>query len=43
MHAAGFMRTAPPGELCAEDGAAMWRVHVDAAAFLADMCGGASL
>ncbi len=36
VHAAGFMRTAPLGELCAEDGAAMWRVHVDAAAFLAD-------
>nr|WP_311526967.1 SDR family oxidoreductase [uncultured Ralstonia sp.] len=36
VHAAGFMRTAPLGELSAADGAAMWRVHVDAAAFLAD-------
>ncbi|AGH86519.1 hypothetical protein MAFF211471_50390 (plasmid) [Ralstonia solanacearum] len=36
MHAAGFMRTAPLGELSAADGAAMWRVHVEAAAFLAD-------
>lgn len=34
VHAAGFMRTAPLGELAAEDGAAMWRIHVDAAAFL---------
>lgn len=36
IHAAGFMRTAPLGELDAQDGAAMWRVHVDAAAFLAN-------
>lgn len=36
VHAAGFMRTAPLGELSAADGEAMWRVHVDAAAFLAD-------
>ncbi|MCK4126958.1 SDR family oxidoreductase [Ralstonia pseudosolanacearum] len=36
MHAAGFMRTAPLGELSAADGEAMWRVHVEAAAFLAD-------
>jgi len=36
VHAAGFMRTAPLGELSVVDGAAMWRVHVDAAAFLAD-------
>ncbi|MDD1506105.1 SDR family NAD(P)-dependent oxidoreductase [Pseudomonas sp. CNPSo 3701] len=31
VHAAGFMRTAPLGELRAEDGAAMWQVHVSAA------------
>ncbi|MGF6770257.1 NAD(P)-dependent dehydrogenase (short-subunit alcohol dehydrogenase family) [Paraburkholderia sp. GAS199] len=36
VHAAGFMKTAPLGELSAQDGAAMWRIHVDAAAFLAD-------
>lgn len=34
VHAAGFMRTAPLGELATEDGAAMWRLHVDAAAVL---------
>ncbi|VXD04676.1 Oxidoreductase [Pseudomonas sp. 8Z] len=31
VHAAGFMRTAPLGELRYEDGAAMWQVHVSAA------------
>ncbi|TDY22938.1 NAD(P)-dependent dehydrogenase (short-subunit alcohol dehydrogenase family) [Paraburkholderia sp. BL6665CI2N2] len=36
VHAAGFMRTAPLGELSADDGAAMWRIHVDSAAFLAN-------
>ncbi|HUC51065.1 MAG TPA: SDR family oxidoreductase [Xanthobacteraceae bacterium] len=36
VHAAGFMRTAPLGELNADDGAAMWRVHVAAAALIAD-------
>ncbi|GAB3628964.1 short-chain dehydrogenase [Pandoraea terrae] len=36
VHAAGFMRTALLGDLAPEDGAAMWRVHVDAAAFLAN-------
>lgn len=36
VHAAGFMRTAPLGELASADGAAMWRIHVDAAAFLAN-------
>lgn len=36
VHAAGFMRTAALGELSMEDGAAMWRVHVEAAACLAD-------
>jgi NAD(P)-dependent dehydrogenase (short-subunit alcohol dehydrogenase family) len=36
VHAAGFMRTAPLGALAAEDGAAMWRIHVDSAAFLAN-------
>lgn len=36
VHAAGFMRTAPLGELVAEDGAAMWQVHVAAATQLVD-------
>jgi len=36
VHAAGFMHTAPLGELNAEDGAAMWRIHVGAAAVIAD-------
>jgi len=36
IHAAGFMRTAPLGELSLDEGAQMWRVHVDAAALLAD-------
>jgi 3-oxoacyl-[acyl-carrier protein] reductase len=36
VHAAGFMRTAPLGALIPEDGAAMWRLHVDAAAIIAD-------
>ncbi|MCO8164953.1 SDR family oxidoreductase [Pseudomonas sp. 21LCFQ010] len=36
VHAAGFMRTAPLGELLAEDGAAMWQVHVAAATQLVD-------
>ncbi|MFB9124072.1 SDR family oxidoreductase [Paraburkholderia dipogonis] len=36
IHAAGFMRTAPLGQLSHEDGAAMWRLHVESAAFLAD-------
>lgn len=36
VHAAGFMRTAPLGELSAEDAARMWRLHVEAAMFLAD-------
>jgi NAD(P)-dependent dehydrogenase (short-subunit alcohol dehydrogenase family) len=36
VHAAGFMRTVPLGELSADDGAAMWRIHVDSAAFLAN-------
>lgn len=34
VHAAGFMRTAPLGALNAEDGAAMWMVHVQAASVL---------
>ena len=37
VHAAGFMRTAPLGELDVEDGEAMWRIHVEAAAVLADV------
>jgi 3-oxoacyl-[acyl-carrier protein] reductase len=36
VHAAGFMRTAPLGSLVSDDGAAMWRLHVDAAAVLAN-------
>ena len=36
VHAAGFMRTAPLGALIPEDGAAMWRLHVDAAAIIAN-------
>lgn len=36
VHAAGFMRTAPLGELLAEDGQAMWQVHVAAATQLVD-------
>ena len=36
VHAAGFMRTAPLGALKAEDGAAMWAIHVGAAAVLVD-------
>jgi len=36
VHAAGFMRTAPLGELVLEDASAMWRVHVLAAQVLAN-------
>ena len=36
VHAAGFMRTAPLGALTPEDGAAMWRIHVETAASIAD-------
>jgi 3-oxoacyl-[acyl-carrier protein] reductase len=36
VHAAGFMRTASLGSLIGEDGAAMWRLHVEAAAVLAN-------
>lgn len=36
VHAAGVLRTAPLGALDAEAGAAMWRLHVEAAAVLAD-------
>jgi 3-oxoacyl-[acyl-carrier protein] reductase len=36
VHAAGFMRTAPLGELTAGEGAAMWRLHVEAVAMIAD-------
>jgi len=36
IHAAGFMRTAPLGELSHNDGAAMWQVHVRAAEVLAN-------
>jgi 3-oxoacyl-[acyl-carrier protein] reductase len=37
VHAAGFMRTAPLGSLDPADGAAMWRVHVEAAIIIADV------
>jgi NAD(P)-dependent dehydrogenase (short-subunit alcohol dehydrogenase family) len=36
VHAAGLMRTAPLGRLDPEAGAAMWRMHVEVAALLAD-------
>ncbi|WP_316149681.1 SDR family oxidoreductase [Cupriavidus sp. BIC8F] len=36
VHAAGFMRTAVLGDLKPEDGEGMWRIHVDAAAVLAN-------
>jgi len=36
VHAAGYMRVAPLGELDAEEGAGMWRLHVQAAASLAN-------
>jgi len=36
VHAAGYMRVAPLGELDAEEGEGMWRLHVHAAALLAD-------
>ncbi|MDE2006021.1 MAG: SDR family oxidoreductase [Rhodospirillales bacterium] len=36
VHAAGFMRTAPIGALDHDGAAAMWRLHVEVAAWLAD-------
>lgn len=36
VHAAGFMRVGKLGELDPDDGAAMWRLHVDAASALAN-------
>jgi NAD(P)-dependent dehydrogenase (short-subunit alcohol dehydrogenase family) len=36
VHAAGLQRTAPLGRLSADDGAAMWQVHVQAATVLVD-------
>ena len=36
VHAAGFMRVAPIGELDAGDGRDMWRLHVEAAGYLAN-------
>jgi NAD(P)-dependent dehydrogenase (short-subunit alcohol dehydrogenase family) len=36
VHAAGFMRTAPLGALDRRDGAAMWRIHIEAAAVIAN-------
>jgi 3-oxoacyl-[acyl-carrier protein] reductase len=37
VHAAGFMRTAPLGALDHDDGAAMWRIHIEAASMIADV------
>ena len=37
VHAAGLLRTGPLGRLDAADGEAMWRLHVAAAASLADL------
>ncbi|MGI4797241.1 MAG: SDR family oxidoreductase [Janthinobacterium lividum] len=37
VHAAGILRVAPLGSLEQGDGAAMWRLHVDCAAMLADI------
>ncbi|HEX6346285.1 SDR family oxidoreductase [Umezawaea sp.] len=36
VHAAGFQRSARLGSLSTEDGAGMWRVHVEAATVLVD-------
>lgn len=36
VHAAGYMRVGPLGELDAEEGAGMWRLHVQAAALMAN-------
>jgi NAD(P)-dependent dehydrogenase (short-subunit alcohol dehydrogenase family) len=36
VHAAGFMQTAPLGRLDAQDGEAMWRVHVQVASVIAN-------
>ncbi|MBB5399049.1 3-oxoacyl-[acyl-carrier protein] reductase [Paraburkholderia youngii] len=36
VHAAGFMRTAPLGQLSLDDSTAMWRLHVESATYLAD-------
>lgn len=37
VHAAGVLRTARAGELSADDGALMWKIHVDAAARIANV------
>jgi 3-oxoacyl-[acyl-carrier protein] reductase len=37
VHAAGFMRTSQLGSLASEDGMAMWRLHVDVAAAIANV------
>lgn len=37
VHAAGVLRTARAGELRADDGALMWKLHVDAAARIANV------
>ena len=36
IHAAGYMRVAPLGKLDVDEGAGMWRLHVEAAALLAN-------
>jgi NAD(P)-dependent dehydrogenase (short-subunit alcohol dehydrogenase family) len=40
VHAAGYLRVAPLGALDADDGRGMWRLHVEAAAVLADALAG---
>ncbi|WP_216588162.1 SDR family NAD(P)-dependent oxidoreductase [Streptomyces brasiliscabiei] len=40
VHAAGLQRSAPLGELSADDGELMWRVHVQAAVVLLDALAG---
>jgi 3-oxoacyl-[acyl-carrier protein] reductase len=37
VHAADFMRTAPLGALDHDDGAAMWRIHIETAGVIADV------
>ncbi|MGW0200577.1 SDR family NAD(P)-dependent oxidoreductase [Nonomuraea sp. NPDC003201] len=41
VHAAGLQRSAPLGRLSAQDGALMWRVHVEAATVLVNALAGA--
>ncbi|WP_327581252.1 SDR family oxidoreductase [Nonomuraea sp. NBC_00507] len=41
VHSAGVQRSAPLGRLSAQDGALMWRVHVEAATVLVNVLAGA--